>query len=240
MARLARLSIGGYPHLVVQRSDARPIVSDGVESARLLVLLREAAAAAKVALHGYALLPQAAWLVATPADGVGLGRLMQAVGRRYVRWVNQRRGGAGSLFGGRYRAALLEPETMFLDALRYVEARPVTCGVVEWPQDYAWSSYRHHVGLASDPAIEDHPVYWALGNTPFDRQAAYRARAQQPLSSAVADGFERALRGGWVVGSPEFVRRISLSCPRRPVRAQPGRPRRRSPTESSKPAHWDE
>lgn len=225
MARLARLSIGGYPHLVAQGADARPIVADGIEGDRLLSLLRDAAGAARVALHAYALVPQGLWLVATPADGAGLGRLMQSVGRRYVRWVNARRGGAGTLFGGRYRAAILEPETAFLDALRYVEVRPVAVGSVESPEDYAWSSCRHHVGLAQDSGVQDHALYWALGNTPFERQATYRTLVHTPLSPQRTAELERGLRGGWVIGSPAFVRQIEPLCVRRPERARAGRPR---------------
>ena len=225
MARLARLSIGGYPHLVAQHSAARSIVTDGAESERLLSLLREESAVLRVALHGYSLLPYGMWLVATPADGASLGRLMQSVGRRYVRWINDRRGGGGTLFGGRYRAAILEPETAFLDALRYVEWRPVTVRVVESPEAYTWSSYRHHVGLGSVTGIQEHPLYWALGNTPYERQAAYRELAQSPLSDQSVVQLEAALRGGWVVGSPAFLRKIEPECARRPARARAGRPR---------------
>ncbi len=228
MARLARLSIGGYPHLVAQGVGPRPLVADAIEGDRLLSLLRDATSAARVSLHAYALVPQGLWLVATPADGAGLGRLMQSVGRRYVRWVNDRRGGAGTLFGGRYRAAILEPETAFLDALRYVEARPVAVGSVESPEDYAWSSCRHHVGLVQDPGVQDHGLYWALGNTPFERQAAYRALAHTPLSPERAAEFERGLRGGWVIGTPAFVRHIEPLCVRRPTQARAGRPRTRT------------
>jgi REP-associated tyrosine transposase len=235
MARLARLSIGGYPHLVAQAAGPRPIVADGIEGDRLLSLLRDATSALRVALHAYALVPQGLWLVATPADGAGLGRLMQSVGRRYVRWVNERRGTAGTLFGGRYRAAILEPETGFLDALRYVEARPVAVGTVELPEEYAWSSCRHHVGLAQDPSVQDHGLYWALGNTPFERQAAYRVMVHTPLSRQRTAELERGLRGGWVIGSPAFVRQIGPQCVRRPTHARAGRPRRSSSAGTSTP-----
>ena len=72
-----------------------------------------------MALHGYTLLPRGLWLLATPVDAGGLGRAMQSIGRRFVRWVNDRRGEHGSIFAGRYRAAAIEPEAGSLRALAY-------------------------------------------------------------------------------------------------------------------------
>src|SRR5262249_37711046 len=127
-----------------------------------------------------------------------------------------------------YRAAILESESVLLDAMRFVETRPVALGVVETAAGYSWSSYRHHVGLSGDAGVQDHPLYWALGNTPFDRQAAYRALIEVPLPAPTVDVLERALQGGWAVGSPSFIRHIKPLSGRRVSRAQPGRPRGRS------------
>lgn len=225
MARLARLSLGGYPHIVAQHAGARAVVVDDVDAQQLLGVLRAATAEAGVALHGYALLQRAVWLLATPADTHGLGRAMQSIGRRYVRWVNDRRREKGGLFDGRYRAALLEPDAELISALRYVESQPVHAGLVAVPEEYRWSSCRQHVGLASDPGLADHPLYWALGNTPFERQAAYRTFLHHGVSNAEAKRLERALTGGWVLGSKAFVRQIAPMCSRRPERSQAGRPR---------------
>jgi hypothetical protein len=73
-----------------------------------------------------------------------------------------------------------------------------------------------------------HPLYWALEH-PFERQAAYRAWLGAGPGSGCVEQFERALAGGWVVGSTEFVRQIEHLCPRRPQRARAGRPRRAVP-----------
>jgi putative transposase len=226
MARLARLALGGVPHLVAQRTAQRALFRDEVEARRLLALLREALLAADIALHGYALLPDGLWLLATPARGAALGGAMQALGRHYVRWLNDRRGERGALFAGRYSAAPLEAERELLPALRYVEWRPLAAGAAAAPEDYPWSSAAHHVGLATDPNLRPHPLYWALGNTPFERQAAWRALLQAGVPAADAQRYERALRGGWIVGSPEFERQIEAAAPRRLRPAQPGRPRR--------------
>jgi putative transposase len=227
MARLARLAVGGFPHLVVQRSVSRPLLLDDGDGDRLLGTLREATVECGVALHGYALLPRGLWLLVTPGDGHAIGRAMQYIGRRYVRWINERRSEHGGLFAGRYRATLLEPETRVLEALRYIEWQPVLAGLANAPEEHPWSSCRHHLGLAADPGVRVHSLYWALGNTPFERQAAYRVWLQGGVSIDRVAQFEQALAGGWVIGSPEFVRQIEHLCARRPQRARAGRPRRK-------------
>lgn len=226
MARLARLSIGGYPHLVLQRSGPRSLVVDDVDAEFLLTTLRDAAKAWKIALHGFALMPRALWMLATPTDARALGLTLQAVGRRYVRAYNDRHAGRGGLFDGRYRSAILEPESAFLSALQFVETQPMREGLVVAAEEYRWSSFRHHAGLALDPALQDHALYWALGNTPFERQVAYRAAVNSGLTPAEVARFDKALAGGWVVGSDAFVRLIGPQCRRRPVPARAGRPRR--------------
>lgn len=227
MARLARLTLGGYPHLVRLRASARPLLHDDVDAGRLLTDLRTAAADAQVAIHGYALLPEALWLLATPEDAGGLGRLLQALGRTYVRAYNQRHGGRGALFDGRYRAAIVEPGAAFLAALHYLEAQPVRAGHAAAPADYPWSSHRHHAGLVVDPAVRVHALVWALGNTPFERQAAHRGAVEAGVDAVQAAQFERALAGGWALGSEPFVKRIEPLCSRRPRPGRPGRPRTR-------------
>jgi putative transposase len=226
MARLARLSIGGYPHVVLQRAGARPLFADDADAERLLAAVREAMQDAQVALHGYSMLPQAMWLLVTPADGRALGVALQAIGRRYVRAYHARHGGRGALFESRYRAAIVEPDAHFLGALQYVETQPVRAGLALSAEDYRWTSFRQHAGFAADTALQDHSLYWALGNTPFERQAAYRSVVQAGLAPAEIDRIDRALAGGWVVGSDAFLRHIAPHCARRPAPARAGRPRR--------------
>jgi putative transposase len=226
MARLARLSIGGYPHLVLQRSGPQQLVTDEPDAEQLLAALREAMRDGQVALHGYALLPQAMWLLATPADPRALGCALQAVGRRYVRAYHARHGGRGALFEGRYRAAIVEPDALFLSALQFVETQPVRTGLVAAAEDYRWSSFRHHAGFGADPFLQDHALYWTLGNTPFERQAAYLAAVQTGLPASDAGRFDQALAGGWVAGSAAFLDLIAPHCVRRAAPSRAGRPRR--------------
>ncbi|MGZ8274111.1 MAG: transposase [Burkholderiaceae bacterium] len=224
MARLPRLTIAGLPHHVIQRgNDRRAIFVDQADRERYLATLREIAAVARLAVHAYALMPNHVHLLVTPQAAGDVGRVVQALGRRYVRWFNDRHSRTGALFEGRYRSTVVEAERYLLACMRYVELNPVRAGFAAQPGEFVWSSHRHHVGRAVDPLITDHPVYWALGNTPFERQAAYLHLFEQSPSEAELAAIRRSTHGGWLLGSVETVLRLAPG--RRPLASKAGRPR---------------
>lgn len=211
------------PHHVLQRgAGGQPVFRDETDCTRYLELLRAAAAAHGLAVHAYLLLPTEVQLLATPASERAIGHAVQAVARRYVREHNLRHGRSGSLFEARYRAAVVQPDHHLLASMRYIETRSVALGLVEDPAEYRWSSFRHHAGLMVEAFIHDHPVYWALGNTPFERHAAYvRYTREQGLTSEDA-ALDRAVHGGWAFGDARFA--AGLGARRPAVPRSPGRP----------------
>ena len=102
MARLPRLTVPGYPHHIIQRGNNRQaIFVDKADYDELLRLLEEHAKKAAVAVHAYVLMSNHVHLLATPETDQGIPQLMQAVGRRYVRYFNDRHGRTGTLWEGR-------------------------------------------------------------------------------------------------------------------------------------------
>jgi putative transposase len=70
--------------------------------------------------------------------------MMQAMGRTYVQRLNARYNRTGTLWEGRYKASLVQPDECLLTCQRYIELNPVRAGMVAAPGDYPYSSYRHH------------------------------------------------------------------------------------------------
>jgi putative transposase len=154
---------------------------------------------------------------------------MQTLGRRYVAWHNQRHQRRGTPWEGRFRSALVEQPAEVLSALRFVEAAGgllVHHDATHMPAGPLWSSLDHHLGRQSNPAITSHAAFWSLGNTPFEREAAYKQWWDQGPSDRELLRIEAALQGGRPLGGPEFERRIAQQLAR-PVTARPrGRPRK--------------
>lgn len=230
MARLPRLAVAGHAHLVIQRGEAaRPLFVDDEDRSRYLHSLADVARTGGVAVHAFAILDECIELLVTPDVAGALGRFMQRLGRRYVRAFNQRHGTHGALWAGRFQAAAVDPEHYLLRAITMIEQAPVRAGLVAQPTEWVWSSARHHVGRGSSPVVTEHAVWWQTGNTPFEREARHEIDLQRLLRDDQVAEMLDAARGGWPLGSPEFLGALEQRTDR-PVRPRPrGRPRRTGP-----------
>jgi putative transposase len=218
MARLARLVVAGQAHLVLHRGhNGAAVFADAVDRAAYLAALREAAATEALQVHALALLDTEVLLLITPAQPASLSRFMQAVSRRYVSAYNRRHGRSGTLWDGRFRCGVVEPGPTRLDALRLVDGQSAEPGI---------TSAAHRTGGVRNPLLNDPPEYWQLGNTPFEREAAWRSLLASGLPGDRAEALRRAASGGWVAGTAAFAAGVALAACR-PARPRPrGRPAR--------------
>jgi putative transposase len=226
VARQPRLAIPAYPQHVIQRGHNRQgVFVDDTDRRQYLAWLHEASSEHGLAVHAYVLMDNHVHLLATPAGDASLSQAMQAVGRRYVRWFNRRHGRSGTLWEGRFRSSLVEADRYLLACQRYIESNPVRAGMVEAPADWPWSSHRHHAGLALDALVKPHPTVWALGNTPFERESAYRRLFDESVSQAEHEWLRASLLAGRPTASADFQKKLELASGRRVIPRPVGRPR---------------
>ena len=225
MARLARLTLPGLPHHIIQRGNNRQaIFATAADYQYLLDQLQEQAARWEVQIHAYVLMGNHFHLLATPQTADGLSKLMQAVGRSYVRYFNQSQQRTGTLWEGRYRSTVIQPERYLLACMVYMDMNPVRAGLVAQAQDYSWSSHAHSLGRRADRLITPHALFWQLGNTPFAREAAYAELVQSGINSVQQAALTESALSGWALGDPEFVANLQKQTERRVVKSRAGRP----------------
>lgn len=227
MARLPRLVLPNCAHLLLQRGlRAQPVFADDTDRQQYLAALSEALRSQSVLLHAYALLDDRVLLLLRPPSQAALAHCVQALGRRYVGAFNRRHGRSGTLWDGRFRAGVVQDGGPLLQALLLVDAAPHRLGVAGSAQSSLWSSAPHRLGLKRDPLVADPAEYWRLGNTPFEREAAYGRLLAQGLDAAALQRLEHAAANGWALGSPQFLAEIAQQLGR-PVRPRArGRPPR--------------
>ena len=226
MARQPRLSLAGYPHHIIQRGNNRQVIfMDVADRQFFLDLLEEHSTQFGVAIHSYVLMDNHMHLLATPGTAQALPDMMQAVGRRYVRYFNDRYGRTGTLWDGRYKSTLVQSESYLLTCMAYLDLNPVRAGMVAQPLDYAWSSHGHYTGQRTDKLITRHAIAWELGNTPFAREAAYAALVQGGLVHREQTAITDSALYGWALGDSEFVANLQMKTPRRLVKGRAGRPK---------------
>jgi len=212
MARLPRLALPGFAHYVIQRGhNGQPVFLDATDRGLYLSALAAAAGAEPVQLHAWALLDTEVQLLATPDSAGALSRFMQAVNRRYVSAFNARHGRSGTLWDGRFRAAVVEPGMLRLQTLALIDtaAAPPSTPAAQ------------RLGGPREPLVTEPAEYWSLGNTPFEREAAYRALLAGGVAPATAELLRRAALGGWAAG------RVNGETPGSGAGVRPLTPRRR-------------
>lgn len=138
-------------HLVQRGGAADP--------AAILACLRTAAAAGDCPVHAYVLMDSHRHLLATPARRDAATRMLRAL-------------------GGEVDATPVVAPRYLLACMRYIELNPVRAGIVRWPAQYPWSSYRANALGEEDALVTPHPWYYALGRTPQARRAAWRLRTR--------------------------------------------------------------
>ena len=225
MARLPRLTLPGYPHHVIQRGNNRQaIFAKPFDYQRLLDLLDDNARQFQVAIHAYVLMSNHFHLLVTPQTSDGLPQMMQAVGRRYVRYFNDSQQRSGTLWEGRYRSTLIQTDRYLLACMAYIDLNPVRAGLVAQAADYPWTSHGHYIGRQMDKLVTPHPLVWALGNTPFAREAAYAELVQAGVNPVHQSALTQATLSGWALGEPDFVADLQKRTQRRVAKGQAGRP----------------
>lgn len=226
MARLPRLTLPGYPHHVIQRGNNRQaIFASTADYETLLQMLDEHARKFQVAVHAYVLMSNHLHLLATPETADGIPQVMQALGRGYVRYFNQKQGRTGTLWEGRYKSTLIQAERYLLACMVYIDLNPVRAGLVSEPAEYAWSSHQHYLGRRTDKLITPHPLYWELGNTPFAREMAYADLVRAGIGTQQQAALTDATARGWALGDPDYVADLQRRTERRVSRGRAGRPK---------------
>ncbi|MBO9716865.1 MAG: transposase [Pseudoxanthomonas sp.] len=234
MPRQPRLDLPGIVQHVVQRgNDRQPCFFADIDRARYLQDLRELALARACQVHAYVLMTNHVHLLVTPRQSGAVAVLMQALGRRYVRYVNDHYRRTGTLWEGRYKACLVDGDDYLLRCYRYIELNPVRAGMVADPAEYPWSSHRANAFGVPDPLVRPHERYRALGDNDDARRTAYRALVVAGLAPAEVEHIRATLQRQHALGSDRFRDAIERQLGRRAGPAKIGRPPKLKASEES-------
>lgn len=226
MARLPRLDLPNVPQLIVQRARDRQLSFVADEDYRSYCSdLADAAALCGCAIHAYVLMTHHVHLLVTGSERGAVSRMMQRLGRRYVRGFNDRHRRSGNLWEGRFKSSLIDSTRYLLTCHRYIELDPVRAAMVASSAKYPWSSYRHNAFGKSDPLVTPHPLYLQLGPSSTTRRAAYRALFAAPLGDDEVADIRAHLQQQKVLGTPTFQAEVEALLARNVSVRPRGRPR---------------
>ncbi len=216
MARLPRLNLPDIPQHVIQRGNNKQVsFFDDKDYAVYLDKLKLYSKKYSVAVHSYVLMTNHVHLLITPETEQGVSQMMQALGRYYVRYINQTYGRTGTLWEGRYKSTLVDSDNYFLTVSRYIELNPVRAGMVAHPAEYTWSSYQYNALGKSIELITPHILYQGLAKTDKTRQKRYTALFDKMIPDSTLEEIRHSINRAWVLGDERFKQQIEKQTGRR-------------------------
>ncbi len=207
MARPLRIELAGGFYHVTSRGDRREaIYLDDHDRGEWLGVFGEVCDRFHWRCHAYCEMTNHYHVVVETPDA-NLSKGMRQLNGVYTQRFNRRRGLAGHLFQGRFKAILVERDAYLLELARYVVLNPVRAGMVRDVSAWEWSSYQAMVGLASSPPWLE--TDWVLGQFGQERSQA-RVQYAAFVGAGVAEpSVWEGLRHQIFLGSEAFAERFA-------------------------------
>jgi len=227
MARLLRVSPVGVPQHIVQRGNNRQLCFTGeADMKAYLNWLKEFSKKYNVDVHAWVLMTNHVHLLCTPQEEDAISRMMQSIGRMYVRYYNNTYQRSGTLWEGRFKSNLVQSERYLLELYRYIELNPVRADMVADPGEYSWSSYACNALGIKTELQTPHPEYLSLGKAKEERLENYRALFKAHVNAELLKEIRESVNKGLALGGERFAAQIEALTDRRVTPGKAGRPKK--------------
>lgn len=219
MARLARLTFIGYPHHVIQRGNYdQPVFESDDDYRQYLSWLQHYTSHYFVDIWAYCLMPNHVHFICVPRAEDALSRAFNALHMRYAQFFNGKRSLRGHLWRPRFMSCVLDDSSV-REEIRFIENNPVRGGLVARPDDYPWSSARHHILGVPDPVVTD-------GCFLHNEIKDWRGYLEEKADESILGRTWQSLKTGRPAGDVSSIHALEEIVGRR-LRAFPkGRPRK--------------
>jgi len=218
MPRIARVTIPGLPHHIVQRGNhGQNIFFSDDDKVVYLSFLKKYSTKHHVKIIAYCLMDNHVHILAVPKDKDSLSLCFQETNKGYTQFINARTGWKGTMWEGRFKSYPMDNNHL-VAAMRYVERNPVKAGMVERADEYMFSSARYHVGKRrSDPIVQDYDIG-------IQKWGEFLLADNDPGRNKELEG---SLNTGRPLGDRHFVEKLEATTKRLFTPNKRGRPRLR-------------
>jgi len=216
MARLPRICLVGIPQHIIQRGNNRQVCFASEEDfSAYAYWLHKYSVKYEVAIHAWVFMTNHVHILATPRTKDGISKLMQSLGRHYVRYFNYTYKRSGTLWEGRFKSCVVDEDNYLLLCQRYIELNPVRAGMVDAPGAYKWSSFASN-GFGQQAKLwTPHRIYLSLGENNEEREGAYRALFKGNLDTNTLIEIRLSTNKGMALGNERFQQEIERLSGRR-------------------------
>lgn len=231
MARALRLEVaGGWYHVLNRGIERRKLFTCREDYQRFLAVLAMMPERFRLRIHAFVLMPNH-YHLQIETELANLSQALHWLNVTYSVWFNRRHRRIGTLFQGRFKALLHEPESRGLIINRYIHLNPVKIrrfgthrggsslaeAVGEDPRNrdrlleelgnYRWSSYGSYSGKVKIPWLTTETILSSLGDREIKQNQMQYVRGIEELigSDQFETGWKKEVVGQLFLGSLRFV-----------------------------------
>jgi REP element-mobilizing transposase RayT len=201
--RGARIEDGDLVHHVTARAPSgKRLFVEAADYVRYLGLAKREIERRTWQLFSYCLMPNHVHLLLrTPDRDLSLG--IQRVHGDFARYLHDRHGTHGHVFGARFHNRLVRSDRHLVACLRYIARNPVAAGLAATPGAWPWTAHRILAGDEPDGALVAAEAALAHFDSPAPRQA-YRQLANQADDALVRSLEQHAADERWIVDAVDL------------------------------------
>ena len=182
-----------------------PIFKDDGDRMSFLHIAEEAIERFNWRCYTFCLMGNHYHLLVETIDG-NLSAGMRHINGVYTQHFNRTHHRGGHLFQGRFNLILIDRDAYLLELCRYIVLNLVGGGLVERPEDFAWSSCRATAGLSPEPPFLHSG--WILTQFAGERGEAHRRYMEFVRAGVECREIGDALKSSAILGGHEFVAKL--------------------------------
>ncbi len=156
MGREARIEIPeGIYHVISRSIDERELFKERDDYEKFIHILEDSCNKFDVSVFSYALMINHTHLL-IQTHKANLSKFMHKLNSSYAHYFNKKYLKKGHLFQDRYKSFIIKNERYLIAVARYINLNPVDAGLVDFPEDYEWSSFKYFLNAKNIKGKEKH------------------------------------------------------------------------------------
>lgn len=191
---------------MVCQGGERPLFSSARRRKAFTDILKTCAEIYRVKILAFALLHKRAYFVLVPPSAEALSSFMRVAQTRFARFLHAN-GFKGEVTPRRFASCPLDNPTA-VDAIKFVETRPVAEGPAKSPTEYPFSSAVMRNGRGPARELKDAADLLSEFRPVTGRIDDWSALHDEPLDRQRAEWLAMRMRTGKPAGAPAFIKRV--------------------------------
>jgi len=207
MARKRRIEfLGAFYHVLARGNNKQVVFKDEQDYKVYISRIKRYQKRYNFILYAYVLMPNHVHLL-IETGAMPLSKIMQGIQQSYTIYFHKKYNSVGHLFQGRYKAILCEREMYLLELVRYIHLNPVRAGLVDNPDDYAWSSHPVYLGYCNQDFVNKDFILIMFSEAECSAKNLYHKFIRDGLNIGHRKEFYDTVNQSYL-GSSDFVAKV--------------------------------